>query len=61
MRHGEKSGRKVEADPFISGYPQWGNVPTLEVSDRDSEGNLDTRPPVGVLIWMLLQDMVGWL
>ena len=26
-----------------------------------SEGNLDTRPPVGVLIWMLLQDMVGWL
>ena len=26
-----------------------------------SEGNLDTRPPVGVPIWMLLQDMVGWL
>jgi hypothetical protein len=28
-----KVGEKVEADPFISGYPQWGNVPTLEVSD----------------------------
>jgi hypothetical protein len=29
----EKS-EKVEADPGSSpGYPQWGNVPTLEVSD----------------------------
>ncbi|KAN0068949.1 hypothetical protein V8E54_013118 [Elaphomyces granulatus] len=25
-----------------------------------SEGNLDTQLPVGVPIWMLLQDMVGW-